>query len=245
MIGEVRTLAVVTARGGSKGLPGKNGRPLLGRPLLAWPVGAALASRTVDRVVVSTDDPGLADLARAAGAEVPFLRPAELAGDLSPSAAAVIHALDVLARAGDRFGYVILLEPTSPLTEASDVDGAMACLHASRSVADAIVGVARTGAEHPDFAVSMDAAGVLAPWAGGGLGCLPRRQDLRPAYRLDGSLYASDVAAFREAGGFLHGRTMGWTMPRYKSLEIDDLLDFVCVEAIAARISEFRGETEP
>jgi CMP-N,N'-diacetyllegionaminic acid synthase len=244
MIGDVRTLAVVPARGGSKGLPGKNGRPLLGRPLLAWPVGAARSSRLVDHVIVSTDDPALAGMARAAGADVPFLRPPSLAGDHSTSAGVVLHALDELERAGHRFGYVLLLEPTSPLTEAADIDAALGFLHASRSRADSIVSVVCTGADHPDFAVAMDGGGCLAPWAGGALGQLPRRQDLRPAFRLDGSLYASDVAAFRDRAGFLHPRTLGWPMPRHKSLEVDDLLDFVCIEAVAARLSEFQPEAD-
>jgi N-acylneuraminate cytidylyltransferase/CMP-N,N'-diacetyllegionaminic acid synthase len=242
MIDGIRVLAIVPARGGSRGLPGKNGRLLLNRPLLAWPISAARAAHCVDRVVVSTDDPRLADQARDAGAEVPFMRPANLAGDRTPSAAVVIHALDELAAVGEHFGYFVLLEPTSPLTEGADVDAALLRLHGSRDRADAIVGVVRTEAEHPAFAVTMSATGTISPLSGGGFDELPRRQDLPDAYRLEGSLYASDVAAFRAAGAFCHGRTMGYAVPRYKSLEVDDLMDFVCIEAVAARLDELRAD---
>lgn len=241
MIEGVRVIAIVPARGGSKGLPGKNGRLLLGRPLLAWPVAAARSSCLVDRVIVSTDDAHLAALAREAGADVPFMRPAPLAGDRASSAEVIIHALDALAAAGDSFGYVVLLEPTSPLTEGADVDAALLRLHGARDRADAIVGVVRVEAEHPAFTVSMDGDGTVAPFAGGGFEALPRRQDLSPAYRLEGSLYASDVRAFRRAGSFCHRRTLGFPVPRYKSFEVDDLLDFVCIEAVAARLGELRA----
>ena len=240
MIDGVRVLALVPARGGSKGLPGKNGRLLQGAPLLTWPVAAARASQCVDRVIVSTDDERLAELALHAGAEVPFMRPAALAGDRVPSSEVVIHALDSFSSAGDEFGYLVLLEPTSPLTEAADIDAAVSSLHAARARADAIVGVNRSEAEHPAFAVSMSGDGTLAPLAGGSFDSLPRRQDVTAAYRLEGSLYVTDVAAFRRERSFLHGRTLGFPVPRYKSLEVDDLLDFICIEAVAARLGELR-----
>jgi len=241
MIDGERVLAIVPARGGSKGLPGKNGRPLLGKPLLAWPVSAARSAHCIDRIIVSTDDESLAAIARAAGAEVPFMRPPELAGDRASSAEVVIHALDALAESGDSFGYVVLLEPTSPLTEGSDIDAALSRLHGARDRADAIVGIVRLETEHPAFSVSMSGDGAISPLAGDGFESLPRRQELTPAYRLEGSLYASEVNAFRRNGSFCHRRTMGFPVPRYKSLEVDDLLDFVCIEAVAAHLDELRA----
>ena len=108
-------LAIIPARVGSKGLPGKNIRLLHGKPLLAWPIAAAKASKYVDRVVVSTDSDEFAHIARAHGAEVPVLRPAELAADTSPSSAAVIHMLDLLAAQGFIYEYLVLLSSqTSP-----------------------------------------------------------------------------------------------------------------------------------
>ena len=233
MIDNARVLALIPARSGSKGLPGKNIRPLAGVPLLAWPVAAACASRHVDRVVVSTDSEQYAELARQQGADVPVLRPAALASDQAPSSAAVLHMLDHLESLGERYDYFVLLEPTSPLTEGSDIDDALRALVTQRQVADAIVGVAELSTTHPAFAVRRDEeSGRITPYLGSDFNQLPRRQDLRPMFALDGSLYISDVATYRRQLGFCHGRTLGHAMARHKSLEVDDLVDFICIQAL-------------
>lgn len=232
MINNARVLAIIPARSGSKGLPGKNIRSLRGKPLLAWPVAAAQASRYVDRVIVSTDSPEFASIAAQYGAEVPFLRPAELAADASPSSAAVIHALDILAAQGDLYDYFVLLEPTSPLTEGSDVDAALETLVANRDHADAIVSVSELVSSHPAFAVRIGDDSLLFPYSAVDFTRLPRRQDIDPVYALDGSLYVSAVPAYREHLSFCHNRTMSHIMPHHKSHEVDDLVDFVCIEAI-------------
>ncbi len=234
MINGLRVLALVPARAGSKGLPGKNIRPLLGKPLLAWPIEAARASRYVDRVVISTDSAEFATLAQAAGADVPFLRPAEHASDTAPSIAFIEHALDTLAAAGDRYGLLVLLEPTSPLTEAADIDAALEALVAARPLAESIVGVTGLVSTHPAFAVRLDAQGLMQPYAAPSFGLLPRRQDTEPLYSLDGSLYISTVEAIRRERGFCHARTLPFITPRWKSFEVDDLIDFICIEAILA-----------
>jgi len=235
MIGALRVLALVPARAGSKGLPDKNIRPLAGKPLLAWPIEAARASRYVDRVVVSTDSERYAELARAAGADVPFLRPAALASDSAPSIDFILHAIDTLEAAGDRYDYLLLLEPTSPLTEASDIDRALENLVAQAALADAVVGVSALVSTHPAFAVRVESDGRIAPYAAASFGQLPRRQDTQALYSLDGSLYGSSVAALRRERGFCHQRTMPYITPRHKSFEVDDLLDFICIEAIHAQ----------
>ncbi len=239
MIAGERVLALVPARSGSKGLPGKNIRPLAGRPLLAWPVATARQSRYVDDVVVSTDSEEYAAIARAAGAEVPFLRPAELASDQAPSIGFILHALDTLEREGRQYRYLALLEPTSPLTEADDVDLALETLDASRDVADAIVSVAELSTSHPAFAVRRLGTGLLTPYAATDFANLPRRQDVERLFALDGSFYVSDVAALRRERSFYHARTLGQIGARHKSLEIDDLVDFLCVEAVIAHRAEF------
>lgn len=235
MIDGRRVLALVPARRGSKGLPLKNIRPLHGKPLLAWPIAAARASRVVDRVVISTDDAEFAVLAQAAGADVPFLRPAELASDTAPSIAFILHALDALEASGDTYDYLVLLEPTSPLTEAQDIDAALETLAAKRTVADAVVGVTALVSNHPAFAVRLDAQGLVQPYAAPSFGQLPRRQDTEPLYSLDGSLYISSVEAIRRERSFCHGRTLPYVTPRWKSFEVDDLVDFICIEAILAQ----------
>lgn len=235
MIDGKRVLALVPARSGSKGLPGKNIRPLHGKPLLAWPIEAAKASRHVDRVIISTDSPAYAELARQAGAESPFLRPESLASDAAPSIDFILHAIDTLQAEGDLYDYLLLLEPTSPLTEASDIDAALESLAARRDVADAIVGVTPMVSTHPAFAVRLTAQGVMQPYAAPSFGQLPRRQDTEPLFSLDGSLYISSIEALRRERGFCHTRTLPYVTPRWKSFEVDDLVDFVCIEAILAQ----------
>jgi CMP-N,N'-diacetyllegionaminic acid synthase len=232
MIGDARVLTIVPARAGSKGLPGKNIRPLNGKPLLAWPIAAAQGSAYVDRVIVSTDSAQFADVARAHGGDVPFLRPADLASDDAPSIGYIFHALDALEAEGDIYSYVIVLEPTSPLTEASDIDAALDQLVAARDRADAITGVTHLETIHPAFCVKRGEDGAIAPFGNASFSKLPRRQDLEPVFALDGSLYISDVAAIRAHASFCHDRTLGFVTARHKALEVDDLVDFLCVEAV-------------
>src|SRR5262245_30698334 len=121
----MRTIYLIPARGGSKGLPGKNIRPLLGRPLIAWTITTAreAAKRRTGRVVVSTDDAHIAQVAREAGAEVPFLRPAALATDEASSMDVVLHALDHFTGQGEDFDLACMLEATSPQRTADDIVG--------------------------------------------------------------------------------------------------------------------------
>lgn len=240
MIDGKRVLAIIPARKGSKGLPLKNVRLLGGKPLLAWPIAAARASTHVDRTIISTDDQGFADIAVEHGAEAPFLRPAELASDTAPSIGFILHAVDTLAEAGDRFDYVVLLEPTSPLTEAADVDSALTQLVAGD--ADAIVGVSKLEATHPAFAVRRAGDGAITPYAAASFGEMPRRQDIEPLFVLDGTLYISTVEALRREQGFCHARTLGYVTARHKAHEVDDLVDFICIEAIAANLDLILNE---
>lgn len=241
MIDGKRVLAIVPARKGSKGLPLKNVRPFAGKPLLAWPIAAALASAHVDRVIISTDDQGFADIAMAHGADAPFLRPAELASDMAPSLGFVLHALDVLEAGGEVYDYVVLLEPTSPLTEGSDVDAALGQL--IEAGADSIVGVSKLEATHPTFAVRRTDAGVITPYVAASFDDMPRRQDIEPLFSLDGTLYISSVQGLRREQSFCHGRTLGYESARYKAQEIDDLVDFICVEAVAANLDLIQQES--
>lgn len=236
MIDGKKVLAVVPARRGSKGLPLKNIRLLGGKPLLTWPIRAARQSSFIDRIIISTEDPEFADIAMKAGADVPFLRPAELATDISPSIDFLLDAVDKLAANGEQYDYLILLEPTSPLTETSDIDTALQTIVSRQSDADAIVGVTAMTTTHPAFAVRIDTGGLIQPHAVTSFGQLPRRQDIEPLYSMDGSLYISTIDALRRERSFYHNRTMPYVTPRWKSFEIDDLVDFICIEAILAQL---------
>lgn len=230
MINGHRVLALVPARGGSKGLPGKNIRPLCGRPLIQWSIDAALASQAVDFVAVSTDSEDIAAVSRAAGASVPFLRPAELAGDTASSIDVVIHAIDFLVQAGEHFDIVMLLEPTSPLRDGADIDQSLAKMVGAK--ASAIVSVCGAESSHPAFVFRQDDRGRLVPFMERSPTGL-RRQEIEPMYYLDGSIYASDVPALRERRSFYHSDTIAYEVPKWKSFEIDVLEDFEIVEAIA------------
>ena len=244
MIGGKRVLALVPARGGSKGLPGKNVRVLGGKPLLAWPIEAARSSLYVDDVVISTDSAEFAAIAEKYGARAPFLRPVALAADTAPSIGFILHALDFLESAGERFDYVILLEPTSPLTEAADIDAAIERLDAAGGEADALVGVSPMVTQHPAYCVTMATGGRISPYGSADFASLPRRQDLEPVYCLDGSLYLSTVEAIRREQSFCHARTIGFETERHKAFEVDDLVDFLCIEAISENLDLIRAASD-
>ena len=223
MIGKERVLGVIPARGGSKGVPGKNIRSAYGRPLIAWTIDAAKQSKYLDRIIVSTDSQEIASVALKCGAEVPFMRPAHLAADDTPGIAPVIHALDELPG----FSWVVLLQPTSPLREAVDID---ACLQAcvDRNVPAC---VSMTPSAPPELAFRANDAGTITPllgWEKTGA----RRQDLSAAYALNGAVYVARVDWLRVTGVFLNASTTLHVMPPERSLDIDTEFDFKLLEAI-------------
>lgn len=230
MIGNKKVLGIIPARGGSKGLPGKNLRPLLGKPLIVWSVEQGQASAAIDDLIVTTDDPAIADVAAAAGAEVPFLRPAELAADKSPTYPALSHAIDWLAARGRHYDYLVLLEPTSPLRESTDIDVAMALLDA-RNDAESIVAVSTVETQHPEFLVRTGEQGLLVPYLRDQVRVL-RRQELEHLQYLCGTIYASKIDALQQRQTFYHERTLPYPIAKHKAHEIDDLCDFVIVEAL-------------
>ncbi|STX41616.1 N-acylneuraminate cytidylyltransferase [Legionella donaldsonii] len=230
MIKQKKVLAIIPARGGSKGLPGKNIRPLNGIPLVAWPIKTALSSRYVDRVIVTTDAPEIAKVALAYGAEVPFMRPAEFARDTSPSSEAVIHAIKFCAETDGPYDYFVLLEPTSPLTEAADVDEALETLVAGEGLS--IVGASKVEASHPVYCATIGDDNFLRPYNRESFAKPIRRQDVDDVYFFEGSLYISDTKKYLETETFYHERTLPYIVPAWKSLEVDTLLDFLKIETI-------------
>lgn len=231
MLNGASTLALIPARGGSKGLPRKNLREFAGKPLIAWSIEAALASEACDRVIVSTDDTEIAEVARAFGADVPFLRPAEYAADESPTIDTVAHAITWLRDNEDAsFDVLALVEPTSPLREPSDIDGCVRLL-LDNAEAESVVTVAPAESAHPVFTVTLDERCRLAPYVNDDFRVL-RRQDLEPAYYFDGTMYAALVKPLLQRRTFYHDATLGFVVPRWKAVEIDDEYDFVAAEAV-------------
>jgi CMP-N-acetylneuraminic acid synthetase len=228
-----RILGLILARGGSKRLPGKNIRPLAGKPLVAWSVEAAKACPAIADVVVSTDDEAIAQVAREHGARVPFLRPPALAGDTSTSADAALHALDFLRdQEGLSFDAVILLEPTSPLRASTDLPGVASLLARRWDETDAVVTVGCVQLEQPAVMKSMDSDGRLAPWVDLGTGEMP------VAWFPYGVAYAVKTEALRQQRTFYPPRVLGYTIERWQNYEVDDLFDFLCVEAV---MQHFKG----
>lgn len=238
----MKSIALIPARGGSKGLPRKNVRVVGGQPLVAWPIKAAIESKRFDRVVCSTDDEEIKDLAERAGAYVPFLRPAELAGDTASSADVVTHTLNYFHSRGEDFDYICLLEPTSPLTDKDDICAALDKLTNSSAIADSIVGMSKVKSAHPDFCTTLSDQGIASPAYATDFSSLKRRQDLLDLYFFDGSLYISSVEGFEKNNGFYSARTLGYVTPAWKAFEIDELVDLICIEAIMARRNELLNE---
>ena len=214
-----RTLGLIPARGGSKGLPGKNLRPLAGLPLLAHTIACARRCRELARVVVSTDCDEIAAAALAHGAEVPFRRPAELAADDTPMWPVVQHALRAVEAAeGVRYDAVVLLEPTTPGRLPEDVSGALATLAADDGC-DGVVGVSV-----PDFnplwVCMVEEGGYLrslVPEAGG----YARRQDLPTVYRINGMVYAWRRDFVLSSPDWRAGRLRAHQVPECRALDID------------------------
>jgi N-acylneuraminate cytidylyltransferase len=225
-----RVIATLCARGGSKGLPGKNLRPLGGKPLIVHTIEQALACRGVEGVFVSTDDAAIAEVAQRAGAQVPYLRPAELATDEAPKLPAVEHLVAHLEHGGMKVDTVVDLQPTSPLRRTQDVEAALALL----GDADLVVSVTEPS-HNPYYTLAeADAQGWLrlskpADFA--------RRQDAPSVWGLNGSIYVWRRAALPKAiaQGFWSVRARPYAMPRRRSVDIDDLEDFELAQWLLQR----------
>ncbi len=222
-------LVIILARSGSKGLPGKNIKNINGKPLMAWSIEAGLSSKYIDKLIVSTDSEEYAKIAKNFGAEVPFIRPNEISTDKSSRQDAIKYSLDFFKDRKKEYDYVVLLEPTSPLTTGEDIDSAIKQL-LSKENAEAIVGVSLSEAAHPSFLIELS-NGFLSFVSKGQRSSVVRRQDLEDLYFYDGSLYISEVDKYLEKE-FYHENTIGYIVPKWKSLEIDDMDDFIMVEAM-------------
>lgn len=217
MIQGLSVLALLTARGGSKGLPGKNVRPVHGRPLIDFSIAAARAAACVDRVVLSTDDDEIARVAEACGCEVPFRRPAALATDTATSMDVVMHALEQLPR----HDIVVLLQPTSPARTAADIDATVQRLLDANAPACVSVCAAE---ESPYWMFRLGEHDRLTPLLD--TPAATRRQDLPPVFVLNGAVYAARTDALKRTRSFLGPETVAHVMPRERSIDIDTLEDF-------------------
>lgn len=224
-------LAVIPARGGSRRVPRKNIREMRGRPLLAYTVEAALESGLFARVVVSTDDAEIADVARAAGADIPFLRAPDLADDITPVSRATIDVVDRLEQAGAAFAEVCQLMPNCPLRTADDVVASHRQFTDRPS--DSQISVARYGWQNPWWAMRTAPDGSLDPLFPDAMQA--RSQDLPELVCPTGAVWWARTDALRRAGTFhLPGRT-AWELDWTHAIDIDTEDDWRLAEALMGR----------
>jgi len=229
----MRVLAIIPARGGSKGVPRKNIKLLNGRPLLSYTVESALGSSRLDEVVLSTDDNEIAELGRQLGVSVPFMRPPELSDDSAPTFPVVMHAVEQLENAGLNFDAVCLLQPTNPLRKSKDIDGCIDLLETTG--ADSVVSVLSVPHQYnPKWVYLPNENGELELSTGE---CSPvaRRQDLPPAFHRDGSVYVTRREVLDNYGDLYGRKLRGYEIDPDRSVNIDTLEDWILAERIFHR----------
>lgn len=223
-------IAIIPARCGSKGLPNKNIKNLNGKPLMSWSIETALKCNYIDEVMVSTDSEEYAKIARRFGANVPFIRPDKYASDTASRKDLIQHTIDFYKKKGRQFDYIVFLEPTSPLRVLDDLNKSIETLLNDKNGAESIVGICKLENTHPEFLVELD-NGFLDFSYSKQPSKILRRQDINTLYFYEGSLYISETNAYLEKE-FYHSKTLGYIVPRWKSLEIDEIEDFVMIESI-------------
>lgn len=223
-----KVLAIITARGGSKSLPGKNIKMLAGKPLIAWTIEAALKSKYLDRVLVSTDDKNIAAIAKKYHAEAPFLRPANLATDKTPTVPVLLHALRWLrSNEGYRPDVVVTLQPTSPLRQSGPIDEAMRLF--TKTGANSVVSVCP--AEHSPYWMMKIKRDRVSPFMKDYFEH-KRRQDLPPVYRPNGAIYITRYDVLTKEKRILGRDTRAIVMDARSSVDIDTSMDFKLAESI-------------
>jgi CMP-N,N'-diacetyllegionaminic acid synthase len=228
-------VAIIVARGGSKRLPGKNIRPLAGKPLIAYTIEAAKAARRLSKMIVSTDDPKIAEVAIDFGAEVPFLRPSELAQDQSPSLDVLRHAAEWLESQGQRIDAVVLLQPTSPMRNSRHIDEAIDLFVATG--VDTVTAVS-TAEDHPFWCWKVVETEIQPFFSRSHMSM--RRELLPPAVVENGSIYIVRHGVL--AAGSLYGeRVAGYLMSRADAVDIDTIDDFEQAERL---LSAGRNEAQ-
>jgi len=229
----VKILGLIPARGGSKGVPGKNIKLLAGKPLIAYTVEQANAAKGIDKLILSTDDESIAKVAKEIGLEVPFMRPIELANDSAKSLDVVVHALDFLEQKGEVYDAVCLLQVTSPYRPDGSIDEAIELFKKTKP--DSLVSVRKVPDEfnpHWTFKIKGDNRLQIAT---GEKHIIPRRQELPPAYHRDGAIYITSVSCIREKHSLLGDDIVAFPIDSPKLINIDTMDDWYEAEAFYAQ----------
>ena len=223
MINGKRMLGVIPARGGSKGVPGKNIRLVAGKPLIAWTIEAAQSSKSLDHVVLTSDDREIIDVAKKYNCNAPFVRDSHLAIDTTPTVDVVLDALDRCPG----YEWVVLLQPTSPLRTAQDIDQAVEQCIAFNAPSCVSICLAK---ESPYWMFTLNQDQNLAPLLPNA--AVTRRQDLPPVYSLNGAIYVAKSEWLRQERTFLTPDTVAYEMPVERSLDIDTETDFLQLKSL-------------
>ena len=225
-------LGVVPARGGSKGVPGKNIRPVLGKPLIAYAIECGLESPSVDHLIVTTDSPQIASIAREYGADVPFMRPAELSADTTPMLPVLLHAItEAEGHYNEKVDAIVLLDPTGPLRAVDDVEQCIKLLRDSSC--DAVVS-GNTAHRNPYFNMAVQNNGYvrLMAQASEPVG---RRQDCPVVYDLNTVVWVYSRRAIMEERARIPERTLLYLVSPERAIDIDTDLDFEILEFLMSR----------
>ncbi len=230
----MKTLGIIPARGGSKGIPGKNIKPLAGKPLLQYTVQAAREAKCLHRTLLTTDNPEIARLGEQLGLWVPFLRPRDLAQDDTPTLPVLLHVTEWLKQNGETYDAYCLLQPTTPFRSAQDIDAAITLL--ANSDADAVVSVIPTPKQfHAGWQMKLTTDGALTLYDGQPLNrIITRRQALAPTYIRNGALYVMRHATLVEKKSLYGENCLAWVMSAERHVNIDTPADWVLAEQMLA-----------
>lgn len=226
----MRVLGLITARGGSKGLPRKNIRLLCGKPLLEYTAECALAARHVSRVILSTDDAEIAEVGGRCGLEVPFMRPAELAADSTPTLPVIQHAVSWMEAHGEYFDAICQLQPTNPLRRPEDIDACIELLE--RSGADAVMTILPVPAEYNPHWVYFRTEDEHLYLSTGEVTPIPRRQELPLSFHREGSVYVTRRDVVMEENSLYGKRVIGHLVDAERSVNIDGPQDLKRAELL-------------
>lgn len=226
-------LAIIPARGGSKELPGKNIKQLCGKPLISYTIEAAISAKTIDRIVLSTDDREIARVASKYRIEIPFMRPKKLAEDNSPAIDAYLYTINKINTdlEGNYKEFIVLL-PTSPLRDGEDIDKAVGLFYEKN--ADSVISCVEM--QHPPYwAKKIDGQGKIKSYFSGDDGNR-NRQDFETAYIPNGALFIFKCTLLEETGNYYSDMTYAYIMPKERSVDIDSLSDFYYAEYLMGNI---------
>lgn len=233
-----KVIAIIPARGGSKGIPRKNIKLLAGKPLIAYSIEAALKSKYIDKIIVSTEDDEIAEISKNYGAEI-IKRPEELARDDSTTIEVVKHVLGVLEKENKQFGIIILLQPTSPLRKTEDIDKATELF--LKGTCESIVSVCEA-VKNPHWSLKIK-DNYLKPLFDWNFFLNKRRQELPTTYFLNGAIYITTVENLIKYNSFFNEKVTPYFMPSYRSVDIDEPLDFKFAEFLLCE-QELKSEIE-